>query len=515
MSPRVILLVLASCAAACRALEKAEGVGGSGGDPGGDGDPSSIGVDSADGDDTDSAVNPGDLEDLFGDGVFDDDLDRPCGSSGDSLLSAADAHLYSDQADYLAALQMDVGDATGDGVPDVLVSTLYADSSAGGGYLIPGPVSGEAEMSDVGYHLVGRSGLTSGAGRSIGVGDVEGDGVEDLGFGVPYASSPGMYLALGPVTGDRELATTDVVLSCDPDTYCGHGGDIGDFTGDGIADVVVGAYLTSAAGPGTGSVYALQGPITGEVDLTTDAVTIDGEEREAYLGRFATVGGDVNGDGLGDVLVAAPWGTGAAGPVSGVVYLISGPATIADVGASAARLLGASPAGTLGEHQSMSAGDLDGDGYDDVAVGAVTSTGGTSAGAVFVVFGPVSGDVDLHAADILVEGADAVEFAGRGLSVGDVNSDGVGELLIGSPYVSSAASFGGAGYLFLAPTSGTWTTDDADAAFIGDLSDVYAGTSAALRDLNGDGDADVLLGAPYDSTGARSGGGLFVFYAAE
>jgi Putative metal-binding motif len=452
-------------------------------------------------------------------GIVDEELEdclgapQPLGFGGDYTLDGADAHIYSDKANYVAGLLMETGDPNGDGVQDVLVSTLYADGYGGAGYLVTGPISGEDTMESAGHRLYGTASTTYGAGRSIGLADVTGDGIDDVGFGAPYGSYAGMYLEFGPINEDRTLTSPDAWLECKANTYCGHGGNLGDIDGDGVADAVIGAYYDHSGASGGGAVYVVHGPITGDVNLSTDATKVLGNVASSYTGRFVQIEGDFDADGMGDTLVAAPYATGSA-PYSGVVYVLNGPISISSMSSADARLLGPGASGYLGEGAPMGGADVDGDGYDDAAVGSYTTASRTSAGGVYVTFGPLAGDIALSSdADITIEGQTSSEHAGSCLAFGDNNNDGFVELVVGASASSASAYGAGAAYLFSQMVAGSYTTADADASFYSTTYGAAAGSSCGLRDVNEDGTGDVIIGAWTDSTGASTGGGIFVQYS--
>lgn len=395
------------------------------------------------------------------------------------------------------------GDATGDGIDDIFTAFTTVD----GGYLVPGPLSGTQDLDSVGTSHRGNGGSVSGAGRSIGMADVNGDGLQDLGFGAPYGSAGGWYVVAGPASTSTALDTDyDAYISAPYAQYGGHGGDMGDVTGDGIGDVLVGVYgANEGAGATSGAAYLVPGPLAGDYVNTTDAITVlAGENAYDYFGRFAEIGGDHDGDGIGDMLVAAPYADGSA-PAGGVVYLVYGPGSGTINMADADGAITTSAANSyLGEARTMVQGDVDGDGLADAVVGSTYYSGYT--GFLAVILGPAEGVSDVVTAPITIEGATRGVATGSSPSVADADDDGRGDVLFGASQASSGA---GQSYLFWSPAAGAYTTADADATFTGDTGDA-AGISNVWADFNGDGWEDVFMGA-YLSGGKGAVYGVFNF----
>ena len=225
----------------------------------------------------------------------------------------------------------------------------------------------------------------------------------------------------------------------------------GDVDGDGLDDLLIGAYGDDTNGSTAGAVYVVYGAITGDLDLSDYDVKILGEDGADQAGYAVSGAGDADGDGLADLLIGANTdesGGGNAGAAYLVLGGVSGESSLADV--AAAELIGESGADYAGWSVS-GAGDVNGDDLDDLLIGAYgDDDNGSNAGAAYLVLGGVSGPLDLSAADAKLRGDGGSDYAGRAVAGGgDVNDDGLGDLLVGAYGEDSGGSAAGAVYVIL------------------------------------------------------------------
>ena len=286
----------------------------------------------------------------------------------------------------------------------------------------------------------------------------------------------------------------------------------GDVNGDGFEDLLVGANNQDAGGSDAGAAYLVLGPVTGTIDLSAADAKLVGEEPGDFAGLSVSGAGDVNGDGFDDLLVGAPYHD-AGGNYAGAAYLVLGPVLgTVDLSAADAKLVGEEQWNFAGASVAA-AGDVNGDGFDDLIVGADhDSEGGEGAGAAYLVHGPVTGAVDLSAADAKFVGEESRDAAGISVSsAGDVNDDGFGDLVVGANYQDAGGADAGAAYLMLGPFGGTLDLSAADAKLVGEESGDAAGISvASAGDVNDDGFDDLLVGARYQAAGGSDAGAAYL-----
>ena len=204
---------------------------------------------------------------------------------------------------------------------------------------------------------------------------------------------------------------------------------VGDVNGDGFDDVVVAAPQFDAGETNEGHIWVYHGSPTGLVSFA--AWRAESDQAFAYYGRSVSAAGDVNGDGFADFLVGAP-SYDDSGANQGRAYLYHGSAT-GVIPLAAWRTTGASP-NTYYADRVSGAGDVNGDGYDDVAVAApFYDNGQVDEGRVWVFHGSPNGVSPI--ASFSVESNQAHCWYGFSLAAaGDVNADGYDDLVVGAPY---------------------------------------------------------------------------------
>ena len=252
-----------------------------------------------------------------------------------------------------------------------------------------------------------------------------------------------------------------------------------------------------------------------------DAVFV-GESGQDLAGRSVSSAGDVDGDGLDDLLIGAI-GNDDGGSAAGKTYLFFGSTVVAagtfNLSLADAAFVGENAGDTSGCSVS-SAGDVDGDGKDDLLVGAYNnSDGGGSGGKTYLFLGSTvttGGTFDLSLADAAFVGENGGDISGWSVSsAGDVDGDGLDDLLIGANNYSQTALLAGKTYLFFGSTvivGGTFDLSVADASFVGENAyDSSARSVSSAGDVDGDGLADIVIGAILNGDGGSYAGKTYLF----
>ena len=491
------------------------------------------------------------------------------------------------------------GDVNGDGLDDVIIGAIMADpgglGGAGEAYVVFGtdtPASAEFELSDLlpanggdgtrGFVLNGVAGNDQ-TGMSLGTaGDVNADGFDDVIVGAFWADPGGRngagrtYVVFGKPSGFPAQINLSSLLAA-------HGGDgsvgfaingiavddksgndvatAGDVNHDGIDDIVIGAVARDPLGRLTaGEAYVVYGTDLGfaaEFELSSLLAVNGGDDSRGFVlhgavaqdrvGEGVAAAGDVNGDDIDDLIIGAY----GARSWTGQSYIVFGSATgfpaeidLATLhaagggdGSEGVVLLGINASDYTGQ-SGAGAGDINGDGFDDVIVGASEADpGGRSrAGRSYVVFGTDQGfpaEIDLSGllaanggdgtVGTVLNGVDGSDFSGISVgAAGDFDGDGIGDLIVGAYQLASGGPTGpgevcvvfGTTLGFppeielstLLPANGG--DGSAGMMIYGiDVGDYTGGSVGAAGDTNGDGGDDLIIGGAGADPGGRSAAG--------
>ena len=476
------------------------------------------------------------------------------------------------------------GDVNGDGYDDLIIGADGADpngyDTVGETYVVYGGATapgtgGKLDLSSLdgtnGFILNGIDEYDYSGWSVSSAGDVNGDGYDDLIIGADGADPNGYdtvgetYVVYGgssaPGTGgELDLSSLDgtngfILNGIDASDRSGFSvSSAGDVNGDGYDDLIIGAREADPNGDDTvGETYVVYGGASapgtgGELDLSsldgTNGFILNGIDEYDYSGWSVSSAGDVNGDGYNDLIIGAREADPNGDDEGGETYVVYGGASAPGTGG---RFNLSSLDGTNGfilngineDDESgrsvSSAGDFNGDGYDDLIIGASgADPNGRRSGETYVVYGGASapgtgGELDLSSLDgttgFILNGIDAYDFSGFSVSsAGDVNGDGYDDLIIGALGADpNGGNYAGETYVIYgganAPGTGgrfNLSSLDGTTGFI--LTGVDAGDNAgrsvsSAGDVNGDGYDDLIIGAWLaDPNGDSSAGETYVVY---
>jgi len=448
------------------------------------------------------------------------------------------------------------GDVNGDGIDDAIIGAYRADSNSNGetgeSYIIFGTTTGFGSSLDL-SSLNGSNGFVINGidvgdrfGFSVSsAGDVNGDGIDDVIIGAPNADPDSnsrageSYVVFGSTAGfgsSLELSSLNgsngfVINGIAVNDRSGFSvSSAGDINGDGFDDVIIGMNrLGYDDNSFAGENYVVFGGTAGfgpSLELSSlngnNGFVINGIDPYDRSGLSVSSAGDVNGDGIDDVIVSAILADPSGNSVAGESYIVFGSTAgfgssfeLSSLNGSNGFVINGINVEDRSGRSVSSAGDVNGDGFDDVIIGAYVAdpNGNIAAGESYVVFGRAAGfgaSFDLSSLDgsngFVISGA--AEFDNSGLSVssaGDVNGDGFDDMIVGARFADPNVKSGaGESYVILGSDRTGFgfsielsSLNGSDAFVINgiDNGDFSGRSVSGAGDVNGDGFDDVIIGA--------------------
>ena len=412
------------------------------------------------------------------------------------------------------------GDINGDGYQDLAVGAPNDDdagSDAGAAYVFYGSVTGIDGASEVKI-IASDARAAAGFGRVAGAGDVDSDGYADLLATAAVSdrrhdAGGAAYIYYGSATG-LALPREQVLISSDNAArdYFGVGLDgAGDVDADGYSDVVISTPDTDHHGTDSGSAYVFFGSSSGLAISREQQLHASDAQPDAGFGGVSAGAGDLDADGFDDIAVGAS-GESTAALYAGAVYVYYGASSGIDP-ARETKLL-ASDAARIDVFGVwvVGGGDIDGDGYSDLAVGAPGDSdgGGYASGSVYVYYGGSTGIVASREDQLLATDSESYDqFAS--LAGGDFDHDGYADLAVGAYGNDDLGARSGAAYVYYGSASGI---DQASESKLvpsdGDDDDLF-GYSLTGGDFDGDLFDDLVVSAYKDDDRALDAGSVYVF----
>ncbi|WP_051350176.1 FG-GAP-like repeat-containing protein [Dyadobacter alkalitolerans] len=398
------------------------------------------------------------------------------------------------------------GDVNGDGFSDVIVGDPNSNHNAAGNGAAFIYYGGSLNLTPVAGAVLTCNTANANFGFTVAsAGDVNSDGYSDVIVGSP--NSGHVYVFHGSASGVDNVPEIILQDSQQGQTFGWSVASAGDVNADGFSDVIIGAHAYDHGQTDEGVAFVYHGSAGG---LTAQyAALLEVDDPSAFFGRSVASAGDVNGDGFSDVVIGAPYyETGAQNTDEGAAFIYHGSATGIN-NAFSVKINGEKPSSWMG-HSVASAGDVNGDGYSDVLIGEPGYAGKINEGAALVFPGSASGISSTSISNI--KSGQSESFLGMSVSsAGDVNGDGFSDIIVGAPFFDDSQTNEGAAFIYNGSASGLNYISSATLSTNQNGSQTGYSVSSA-GDVNGDGYSDVMVGAPYFDKGETNEGAAFLYY---
>ncbi len=407
------------------------------------------------------------------------------------------------------------GDGYGDvlvGAPYESTSDEPDSFDAGAAYVVRGPVYGDLPLTDAWAKVDGENESDRLGEALASIGDTDGDGLPEF----VVASQTGGYDShhLVEIPGEGISPVSDVAAWIHTDTSLSGAVGGGDIDGDGCEDLLVGHTRDEEVAPWAGAVFVWVTPPIGDADITQADAKFTGEMEQEQAGYSVAAAGDIDDDGYADFLVGAPGGGVNCDP--GKAYLVRGPvAGTQSLSNADVRFIGLVDSDQTGVIVGGDA-DMDGDGQEDVLIVAYGSGDAEKVGAAYLFYELPPGEVSLSHSDARLwagrSSVDEVSYVTHADFVGDLDGDGMDELLVvGGGSLGTKVYLvldTPAGSIDLSEYEGAVVLEE-------DYTTSLVTRFAGAGDVDGDGLDDLLLGAPRASIRHERDGVVYLIYGGD
>ncbi|MCB9742998.1 MAG: FG-GAP repeat protein [Alphaproteobacteria bacterium] len=475
-------------------------------------------------DDEDWRVYPGARE-ICEDGVINNCYDSPeeawerCGVGevvardarhrailGDSTFQSIGSHFLSP------------GDVTGDAIPDILIGDIDPGARRLDLFLFSGFSATEVHVSD--GALLSIPDIDSPIFTSIaGAGDANLDGIDELLAVItletdwPLEVEYGLFP--GPVGAHTNLDAPAVLIFSDAgfDAPYGSLDASADVDGDGVRDWLFGSLTLSDGTDPQGGAWFVRGRASGDVYLPDEGIRLISEDG-TFMGAPVEFVGDVNGDGVEDIAMAS-YRSSLRAERAGTVHVFFGPfEQDRDISEADWTIAGEEAQGFAGFSISGSE-DWDGDGLDDLVVGAPYAGASGTQGRAYVLTAGQVGRQNIESAPMVISGEQSGNLCGYDVALlPDISADGRAEVMVGTPSYDEPTTDSGLVSVFVNAGPGQWEVADGDSFITAERGDYLGSAVEVLGDISFDGVADYALGATGFTDDVAGQGAVFIFNGA-